>query len=87
MTDNIEPCYMCNNARVDDELTDYNDLSYIGVGKGIPQTNMYVRAGNRKPVAIIVSQFNKETCRVEDIAIYEPNYCPNCGRRLYEYDR
>lgn len=80
----IEACYMCNNARIDDDLTYNTDLSYISVGDCIDGFRMMVRSGANKPVGII---FEEHTAAYGWITIgeYNPKYCPDCGRKIIEY--
>ena len=81
----IEPCRMCLNARIDDELTDDNDLSYISVGSCEKYFRVLIASGDRKPVRILFEdQCGPFWCPVGE---YYPLYCPNCGRKLSEYER
>lgn len=80
-----EPCPMCVNARIDDELTDENDFSSMSIGKADSGFRMSINAGYNKPVRICVEQWNDIIKENFQIACYYPNYCPNCGRELFEY--
>lgn len=77
-------CCACCNAVVEPELTSDNDLSYIGVGKMFDGYSMFIRSGDNKPTALIVSKFDKTVSRNIDIGIYKMKYCPECGRKLIE---
>ena len=67
------------------DLTDSNDWSSSTVGCHADNYQIYINAGNGKPV-------NIETCewapdgRWRTVAIYYPKYCPECGRQLLEYE-
>ena len=81
-----KPCYMCLNARVDDELTDHNDFSSFGIGKSCNGYSMFINSGNGVPVNIEVMAWNEKVQRNVTVAKYFPKYCPNCGRQLNEYE-
>lgn len=81
-----KPCFMCVNARVDDELTDDNDFSSIGVGRAMKGYRLSINSGNRSPVSIKVEAWNEQMQRNTIVASYHPKFCPNCGRRLFEYE-
>ena len=81
-----KPCFMCVNARVDDELTDDNDFSSIGVGRAMKGYRLSINSGNRSPVSIEVEAWNEQMQRNTIVASYHPKFCPNCGRRLFEYE-
>lgn len=83
--DKFKSCYMCNNARVDDELTDDNDLSYFSVGLCERGFRIMVSSGNGRPVEIIFEQWVRNEWRL--VGVYCPSHCPNCGRELSEYRR
>lgn len=93
-------CKYCFNARVDEKifhgsldpydecLTDDNDFSShcIGVSCKPDKYNMMFNSGNGVPVNI--------ECRVHvdnygwlQVSKYYPKYCPECGRRLDEYEK
>ena len=91
-------CQFCFNAYVDaklpkteedlyfgSELTDDNDGSSCGIGFSGDSYQMYFNSGMGKAC-------NIETCvwgpddRWHTAAIYYPKYCPECGRKLDEYE-
>lgn len=78
-------CNMCCNARVEPELYDNNDLSYYGIGKTAEGHSMFLGSGDGKPVRIEV-MCKKSESHSRVVAIYYPKYCPNCGRKLDEYE-
>lgn len=71
-------CDFCHNARVDFDLDSDHDLSYLPVGKPLEGYSMFIRSGDSKSTSIIVSHNG------HDVIFYRPNYCPNCGRYLFE---
>ena len=79
-----EPCYMCDNAYVDDELDFSNDLSYYGIGNSCDKHRMMLRSGARRPTTILVEKYDDTAQQWITIGTYEPKYCPNCGRALIE---
>ncbi|MBP1559724.1 MAG: hypothetical protein J6C96_00550 [Oscillospiraceae bacterium] len=80
-----QPCSMCVNAKVDDELTDENDFSSISVGESAQGCRMSINSGNGRPVCIEVEEWDDNSHQNVVIASYYPKYCPNCGRELLEY--
>ena len=85
MPDELKPCRMCLNARVDDELTDSCDLSYITIGDCGKGFRIMIASGDGKPVRILFEhRFGDGIWHL--VGIYYPSYCPNCGRKLSEYD-
>lgn len=82
---NNKPCYMCINARVVPELTDETDLSYHPVGDCDNGFRIMIGSGNRRPMRILFEQWNGEYWR--SVGVYDPKFCPNCGRELSEYRR
>ena len=82
----LQSCYMCNNAAVDDELTDENDLSFIQVGKTVSSVfRIMLQSGNSEGVKILFEQFSGKYWQT--IGVYAPSFCPNCGRKLVEQRR
>lgn len=79
----MKPCYICNNALVDDELSSDNDLAYYGCGNACKGNTIRLASGNRKPVRIEFDEWNKD--HWSTVGIYYPKFCPECGRRLDEY--
>ena len=72
-------CRYCLDANIEPELEGC-DLSYHGVGCSEKGYRFLVRAGNRKPAAILFEKWNNDGWHT--IGIYEPNNCPMCGRKL-----
>lgn len=86
------PCFLCDNARVNDELTDENDLHYHTIGKFEDGFRALIGTGDGKPLRILLEQrrcLYKSRPEKEwvTVGIYEPQFCPNCGRELSEYRR
>lgn len=82
----LKPCYMCLNARLDDDLTDKDDFSSIGVGNSVKGVRMSIDAGYGKPLRVIVTMWDKKLQVNKIIGDYYPKFCPNCGRPIIEYE-
>lgn len=74
-------CRMCDNAYINPLLCDDDDLSYVSVGDFAEKRRMMIRSGDRKPVEIIVEEFDDKS-GWHLVGDYRPNFCPNCGRDL-----
>lgn len=79
------PCFICNNALVDDELTSENDLAYFSVGKCAAGFGIFVSSGGGRPLSILFERW--DGFRWQLVGFYSPAYCPACGRLLSEYKR
>lgn len=84
------PCFLCDNARVNDDLTDKNDLHYRTVGDSEDGFQVLVRSGAGRPMALLFEQRRKLRADSQEqvwmtMAVYEPKFCPNCGRELWEH--
>lgn len=92
-------CRYCFNARVYEptekelidpwstELTDDNDLSYHGVGAAgntSKHTRIMIASGGGKSARVQFDAYLGDGW--DTYAEYYPKYCPECGRRLDEYD-
>lgn len=80
-----KPCYMCDNARINGELTEDTDFSSISIGNSAKGYRMFLSSGYRKPPRIEVEQHD-DKIGWHNIGVYYPKYCPNCGREIKEYD-
>ena len=92
-------CKYCFNARVYKpteeemmdpyytELTDENDSSSCGVGKSSMGTRFMISSGYGEPVRIEIDKFLELRQEWVTVGKYYPKYCPECGRRLDEYDK
>ena len=78
-------CGMCYNARLDDELTDENDFSAIAIGSSVNGYRMMLCSGSGIPLRIEIEKWDERTGWYK-IGEYNPKYCPNCGRKIVEYD-
>lgn len=75
-------CNICCSADVEPSLSAENDLSDSPVGVCEETYGMIFRAGNRQPPALIVQKWDGKQKRNTTIGVYEPKYCPECGRPL-----
>ena len=92
-------CKYCFNARVykptDEELmdpfatelTDDNDFSSCSVGESSMGTRFMISSGNGEPVRLEIDKFFEDYQEWYTVGKYYPKYCPECGRRLDEYDK
>ena len=92
-------CKYCFNARVykpteeelmdpfATELTDDNDSSSCGVGKSSGGTRFMISSGCGEPVRIEIDKFLELRQEWVTVGKYYPKYCPECGRRLDEYEK
>lgn len=92
-------CKYCFNARVykpaDEELmdpfatelTDENDFSSCSIGHCHSKERRFmINSGNGHPVNIEFDLLDNRTNEWHIVGKYYPKYCPECGRRLDEYD-
>lgn len=92
-------CKFCFNTRVyeptieeqldpqNTPLTDDNDSSSHVVGESMrPYRSIMINSGNGKPLNIEFLEWSPYRERWETVGLYHPKYCPECGRRLNEYD-
>ncbi len=88
-------CRFCFNSRIytpsDDPfekpLTDENDFGAFCVGDCDKDYCLMINTGYGKPQNITVQRWNEKSHMWEDIGIYKPKHCPECGRLLDEYDK
>lgn len=94
-------CRFCFNSRIYqpavDELidphitplTDENDFSSRSVGEIHPKDNkrsIMINSGGGKPLTIEFREwFDYSKCWIT-VGEYYPKYCPECGRKLNEYE-
>lgn len=81
----LTPCGMCLNGRIDEDLTDDNDLSSFSIGKSQEGFRIMYTAGDGKPPRIEVQTWD-EKVGWYNVGIYYPKFCPNCGREIKEYE-
>lgn len=81
----LTPCNMCDNARINEELSDDNDFSSCTIGSFDKDCRIMLTSGWGKPLRIEISRWNDEAQRWEDIGVYYPKFCPECGREIKEY--
>lgn len=100
MTPKNNYCNFCFNARVYEPsteedlycnpLTDENDLSFHGVGDSQDTANGYrvmIASGAGKPLRIEFDWWFDKRKEWVNVSRYYPKYCPECGRRLDEYEK
>ena len=89
-------CRFCFNARVYQEpeddwfsapLTDENDSCSITVGKTSKNRRIFISSGHGEPTRIEFDEWFEEGQRWITTARYYPKYCPECGRKIDEYER
>ena len=91
-------CKFCFNARVYEpteeemmdpdstELTDENDSSSCCVGDCVKDVRFMISSGYGEPVRIDIDKFLELRQEWVTVGKYYPKYCPECGRRLDEYE-
>lgn len=91
-------CKYCFNARVYEpteeermdpfatELTDENDSSSCCVGRASTDFRFMLSSGYGEPLRIEMDKWNNQREEWVTVGKYYPKYCPECGRRLNEYD-
>lgn len=81
----MDACYMCNNAKIDSLLTDENDYSSCTLGDSAEGVRMMLSSGWNRPLRIEIQEYiiKDGWCTV---GIYFPKFCPNCGRKIVEYE-
>ena len=68
------------------ELTDENDFSSICVGESCEHLRLMISSGYGEPVRIEIDEFLPKLKEWHTFGKYYPKYCPECGRRLDEYE-
>lgn len=81
------PCHMCDNARLNEELTDNGDFSSCVIGSFDRDCRIMLTSGMGKPLRIDIDRWNDDALEWEPIGIYYPKYCPECGREIVEYNK
>ena len=79
-------CRMCENAHTNPELDSDIDLSYVTIGECEDGYRMMLRTGASRPTVLLVEKYDERT-GWHSIGIFQPNYCPNCGRELKENNK
>lgn len=85
MPNELTPCYMCDNAKINNQLTNDNDFSCYAVGTTLEGFRIMIVSGNGKPVRIEFEQWDEDSKKMDVVGVFLPNYCPICGRELTEY--
>ena len=91
-------CKYCFNARIykptDEELMDPyttpldddTDLSSCTIGASCEDVRLMITSGGGEPVRIELDKFLNNIKEWHTFGKYYPKYCPECGRRLNEYE-
>ena len=97
----VKYCKYCFNARIykpteeelmnpfNTELTDENDYSSWSVGKSSivsKDRRFMISSGWGKPVRIEFDEWVPGLNQWTTVGVYYPKCCPECGRRLDEYE-
>lgn len=93
-------CKYCFNSRIyepsDEEvmspfysyLTDKNDFSSCSVGHCYDKHRRFmISSGNGMPVKLEFEMFDSSNDGWYPLGVYYPKFCPECGRRLNEYEK
>lgn len=83
---NIVGCGYCNNARIDDTLTNDNDFSSHCVSYH-DKNRVMVSSGYGKPLRIEFEQWNDKSQIWITTETYYPKFCPECGREIVEFKK
>lgn len=82
----LKPCYRCDNARLNDELSDNNDFAYFTIGECVKGFRIMLGSGNGKPLRIEFEQWDDSRKQWVTVGAYHPKNCPECGRPIIEYE-
>lgn len=82
-SEGLQPCHMCMSAANTEGLTEDNDLSYFSIGDTLKDYRILIGSGDGKAPRILFEQ--KGSKGMDLVGIYYPKYCPNCGRKITEY--
>lgn len=82
-----KPCYMCDNARTNEELTADNDYHAKSIGDMPRYKRLMLVSGYNKPLRIEYEEYNDQYGHWSTVGIYYPKHCPNCGRKIVEYTK
>ena len=89
-------CRFCFNSRIYQEteddwcstpLTDENDSCSISVGRWADNRRILISSGDRKSTRIEFDEWFEDGQGWITTARYYPKYCPECGRKIDEYER
>lgn len=83
----IEPCWYCDNARLNEELTDSDDYHATCIGMCEKNYRIMLCSGWGKPLRIEFERWNEDRKYWETVGLYRPKHCPMCGRKIVEYDK
>ncbi len=89
-------CQYCFNSRIyeeteddwfSDPLTDENDSCSITVGHTAENRRIMISSGYGEPTRIEFDEWSDQCKMWFTSAKYYPKYCPECGRKIDEYER
>ena len=81
-------CRFCDNARINDDLTDDNDFSSICVSyNDKDKTRVMISSGWGKPLRIEFEQWDNKFQVWVLKNRYYPKFCPECGREIFEFKK
>ena len=83
----IEPCWYCDNAKLNEELTDSNDYHASVIGSYSRECRFTLCSGWGQPLRIEIDSWNEDKKYWQTIGRYYPKHCPECGRKIVEYKR
>ena len=82
----VKTCHVCDNARINPELTDEDDFASFDIGKCMKGFRTMVSSGYGKPLRIEFEKWDEGAGRWVEVGRYYPKCCPNCGREITEYN-
>ena len=81
-----EPCCMCDNARLNERLSDDNDYHCRAIGLMPNKARLMLVSGWGKPLRIEFDEYLSVDKMWHTHGWYFPKFCPECGREVKEYD-
>lgn len=82
-------CGYCYNARLEPECTDLsddNDFSSACIGESSKGFRFMLSSGCGRPVRIELEYWSDSLHMWLTVGHYYPKFCPECGRKLDEYE-
>lgn len=78
-------CFFCDNAIINPELDSNSDYACKVIGDMPDRYRLCLCTGFGKPTRIEYDVFNDQYGMWCTHGVYYPKYCPECGRKIYEY--